>query len=91
MIKYKFYTFYIRINCDPIEVYFALCFQNILNISNFGDILLFPSNFFVLLEFPSHFPQNLFPSNFLHFAKISFQKEIFFKVEALISIHIFIY
>ena len=39
---------------------------------------------FVLLEFPSHFPQNLFPSNFLHFAKISFQKEISFKVEALV-------
>ena len=38
---------------------------------------------FVLLEFPSHFPQNLFPSNFLHFAKNSFQKEISFKVEAL--------
>jgi hypothetical protein len=38
---------------------------------------------FVLLEFPSHFPQNLFPSNFLHFAKKSFQKEISFKVEAL--------
>ena len=24
---------------------------------------------FVLLEFPSYFPQNLFPSNFLHLAK----------------------
>ena len=40
---------------------------------------------FVLLEFPSYFPQNLFPSNFLHLAKISFQKEISFKVEALDS------
>jgi hypothetical protein len=44
---------------------------------------------FVLLEFPSHFPQNLFPSNFLHFAKKSFQKEISFKVEALVSLQVF--
>ena len=36
-----------------------------------------------LPEFLSYFLQNLFPSNFLQFANISFQKEISFKVEAL--------
>ena len=72
MIKYKFYTFYIRINCDQIEVYFALCFQNILNITNFGDILFFPSNFLcssrISFTFPSKFISFKFPSlckNFL--------------------------
>ena len=30
--------------------------------------------------------KNLFPSNFFHFFKISFEKEISFKVEALIQI-----
>jgi hypothetical protein len=60
-----------------------LYFQNILNISNFCDILFFLQISFVLLEFPAHFPQNLFPSNFLHFEKNSFGKEISFNVEAL--------
>jgi hypothetical protein len=44
------------------EAYFTLYFQNILNITNFGEILLFPSNFLrssrISFTFPSKFISN---------------------------------
>jgi hypothetical protein len=71
-------NFYFRLNCDQIEVYFTLYFRNILHIINFGDILLFPSNFlcssrisftfpskFISFKFPSHCKNFLSKGNFL--------------------------
>ena len=66
MTKYKFYNFYFRLNCDQIEAYFTLYFQNILNITSFGNNLNFPSNFAcssrISFKFPSKFISFKFPS-----------------------------
>jgi hypothetical protein len=59
MTKYKY-------EVDQIEAYFTLYFQNILNITNFGNILNFLSNFLcssrISFTFPSKFISFKFPS-----------------------------
>ena len=75
MTKYKFYNFYFRLNCDQIEADFTLYFQNILNITNFGNNLNFPSNFLC----SSRISFKLFPSKFISFKFPSFCKKFLSK------------
>ena len=75
MTKYKFHNFYFRSNCDQdqdqsIRFIYAL-FQNILNITNFGNILHFS------FKFPLFFWNFLHISFKIYFLQISFILQIF--------------